>query len=138
MEKIFADTDIILDLLAQREPFFNAAAHLFSAADKGELKIFVSSLCFSNIYYLLSKQYNANQAKKKLLKFKTLVSVLSVNDKIIDLSLSSDFKDFEDGIQYYTAIENNVKILLTRNLKDFKGAEIPVMTADQFIMANNI
>lgn len=133
MEKIFADTDIILDLLAQREPFYNASAKLFSSADKGEIKIYVSSLCFSNIYYLLSKQYNADQAKKKLLKFKALVTVLSVTDKIIDLSLSSDFKDFEDGIQYYTAIENNIKILLTRNLKDFKVAEIPIMTAEQFV-----
>jgi len=133
MDTIFVDTDIILDLLAKSEPFYIHAANLFSAADKGTLKINVSSLSFSKLNYILSKHYNADQAKKKLLKFKTLVAVLPVTDKIIDLSLSSDFKDFEDGIQYFTAIEHAVKILLTRNLKDYKSAEIPIMTAEQFI-----
>ncbi len=135
MEQVFVDTDIILDLLSEREPFYKDSAQLFSRADKGEIKLFVSSLSFANLNYMLSRQYSADQAKKKLLKFKTLVNVLAVNDKIIDLALSSDFKDFEDGIQYFTSIENNVKIILTRNLKDFKTAEIPVMTAAQFLKA---
>jgi predicted nucleic acid-binding protein len=133
MDKVFVDTDIVLDLLGNREPFYQYAATLFSLADKGELQLFVSSLSFANLNYLLSKQYNSDQAKKKLLKFKTLVTVLSVSDKIVELALSSDFKDFEDGLQYFTAIENNIKKLLTRNLKDFKKAEIMVMTAEQFL-----
>lgn len=133
MEKVFVDTDIILDLLSNREPFYKFSAHLFSEADKGKTKICVSSLSFSNLNYILSKQYSSDQARKKLLKFKTLVTVLAVTDKVVELALSSDFKDFEDGLQYYTAIENNVKILLTRNLKYFKAAEIAVMTAEQFL-----
>lgn len=138
MEKVFVDTDIVLDLLSNREPFYFASANLFSAADKNEIKIYVSSLCFANLNYILSKQFSADQAKKKLLKFKTLVTVLSVTEKVVDLALSSDFKDFEDGIQYFTAIENNIKILLTRNLKDYKSAEIPVMTAEQFLKGNKL
>jgi predicted nucleic acid-binding protein len=133
MEKVFVDTDIILDLLSERDPFYIHSATLFSKADKGEIKIFVSSLSFANLNYMLSRHYSADQARKKLLKFKTLVTVLAVNDKIIDLALSSDFKDFEDGIQYFTSIENNLKVLLTRNLRDFKTSEIPVMTAEQFL-----
>jgi predicted nucleic acid-binding protein len=135
MEKIFVDTDIILDLLSKRVPFYMPSAMLFSLADKGHIKLFVSSLSFANLNYVLSRQYNASQARKLLLKFKTLVTVLAVNDKIIDLALSSDFKDFEDGIQYFIAIENNLKTFLTRNLKDFKVAQIPVMTAEQFLGA---
>ena len=133
MESVFVDTDIILDLLGNRQPFYKYAANLFSLADKGKIKLFVSSLSFSNLNYLLSKQYSTDQARKKLLKFKTLVNVLAVNDKIVELALSSDFKDFEDGLQYFTAIENGIKKLLTRNLKDFKAAEIIVMTAEQFL-----
>jgi predicted nucleic acid-binding protein len=132
-ERIFVDTDIILDLLGNREPFYIHAAELFSLADKGEITLCVSSLSFSNLNYLLSKQYSADQAKKRLLKFKTLVSVLAVTDKIVELALSSDFKDFEDGLQYFTATENGIKRLLTRNLKDFRTAEIMVMTAEQFL-----
>ncbi len=133
MEKVFVDTDIVLDLLSNREPFYIHSAKLFSAADKNEIKIHVSSLTFTNLNYILSKQYSTDLAKKRLLKFKTLVTVLAVNDKIIELALASDFKDFEDAVQYFTAIENNIKVLLTRNLKDYKSAEIPTMTAEQFL-----
>ena len=133
MEKVFVDTDIVLDLLSNREPFYIHSANLFSAADKNEIKLCVSSLSFANLNYILSKQYSADQSRKKLLKFKTLVTVLSVTDKVIELSLSSDFKDFEDGIQYFTATENNIKTLLTRNLKDYKSAQISVLTAEQFL-----
>lgn len=133
MEKVFVDTDIVLDLLSNRDPFYVYAAHLFSEADKGRIKICVSSLTFSNLNYILSRQYSTDQARKKLLKFKTLVTVLAVTDKVVELALSSDFKDFEDGLQYFTAIENTIKILLTRNLKDYKAAEITVMTAEQFL-----
>jgi predicted nucleic acid-binding protein len=133
MDKVFVDTDIILDFLSIREPFYINAANLFSLADKGELQIFVSSLSFANLNYLLSKQYNTNEARKKLLKFKTLVSVLAVNEKTIELALASDFKDFEDGIQYFSAIDKGLKIILTRNLKDFKTADISVMTAEEYL-----
>ena len=133
MEKVFVDTDIVLDLLSNREPFYSHSAHLFSEADKGKIRIHVSSLTFSNLNYILSRQYSVDNARTKLLKFKTLVTVLSVTDKVVELALSSDFKDFEDGLQYFTAIENNLKTLLTRNLKDYKTAEITVMTAEQFL-----
>jgi predicted nucleic acid-binding protein len=133
MPKVFVDTDIVLDLLIGRQPHYDFAAELFSMADEKYIKLNVSSLCFSNVNYILSRQYNADQARKKLLKFKTLVTVLSVDDKTIELALSSDFKDFEDAIQYYTAIENNISTLLTRNLKDFRKADISVMTAEQYL-----
>ena len=133
MEKVFVDTDIVLDLLSNREPFYSHSAQLFSEADKGKIRIHVSSLTFSNLNYILSRQYSVDQSRKKLLKFKTLVTVLSVTDKVVELALSSDFKDFEDGLQYFTAIENNLKTLLTRNLKDYKTADITVMTAEQFL-----
>lgn len=133
MAKIFVDTDIVLDLLSGRQPHHDFAAELFSLADEKQIKLFVSSLCFSNVNYILSRQYNADQARKMLLKFKTLVTVLPVDDKTIELALSSAFKDFEDAIQYYTAIQNDIATLLTRNLKDFRKADISVMTAEQYL-----
>ena len=133
MEKVFVDSDIILDLLSERQPFYPHSAMLFSAADKNELKISVSSLSFSNLNYLLSKQFSTDRAKKILLKFKTLVTGLAVTDKIVELALHSDFRDFEDALQYYTATENSISVLLTRNLKDYKNAEISVLTAEQYI-----
>lgn len=133
MEKVFVDSDIVLDLLSGREPHSRYAAELFSLADENSIKLYLSSLTFANVNYILSKQVSAGQARKLLLKFKTLINVLSVNDKIIELALASDFFDFEDAIQYNIAIENGITTLLTRNLKDFKKAEIAILTAQQFL-----
>ncbi len=133
MNGVFVDTDIVLDLLGNRKPFYRHAAELFTIADRSEITIFVSSLSFSNLNYILSKQYSANQARKILMKFKTLVTVLSASDKVVELALLSDFKDFEDALQYFTALENGVTLLLTRNLKDYKTAGIPIMTAEQYL-----
>ncbi|GAO44631.1 type II toxin-antitoxin system VapC family toxin [Flavihumibacter petaseus] len=133
MDKVFIDTDIALDLLAQREPHYLPAAALFSLADKGEVTIYISSLSFSNLNYLLSRQYNSTESRRILNSFKVLVKVLAVDDKIIGLALSSKFKDFEDGIQYYTATENGINNLLTRNIKDYKEAKIAVLTAESYL-----
>ena len=132
MDKILVDTNIVLDLLAERKKFLDEAQELFTLSDKNQIKLFVSSLTFANTYYILSQKMKLNNVRKTLRKFKVLVEVLPMDDKIIDLSLDSDFKDFEDAIQYYTAIENEISIIITRNLKDFKTAKIPVITAKEY------
>jgi predicted nucleic acid-binding protein len=135
MEKVFIDTDIALDLLSERAPHYLPAAQLFTLADKGSLEIFVSSLSFGNLHYLLSRLYSQAEARRILNTFRILVKVLAVDEKIIDLSLNSTFKDFEDAIQYHTAAENRIDILLTRNLKDYKAAKVTVMTAEDFLLS---
>lgn len=135
MNKVFIDTDIALDLLAKRTPYYLPAAQLFTLADQGKLSIYVSSLSFSNLHYLLSRLYSQAESRRILSTFKILVKVLAVDDKIINLSLNSVFKDFEDAIQYYTATENQVGILLTRNLKNYKAAQITVMTAEDYLLS---
>ncbi|MBA2328856.1 MAG: PIN domain-containing protein [Flavisolibacter sp.] len=133
MENVFVDTDVILDLLAKRQPYYEASAILFSLADKGKIRIGVSSLSFSNLHYILSRTYSSSESRRLLNRFKVLVKVLAVNDKIVELALTSRFADFEDAIQYYTAIENNYSMLLTRNIKDYKHAEIVIMSSEDFI-----
>ncbi len=138
MDKILVGTNIVLDLLAQREKFLEEAQKLFTLSDKNKVKLYISSLTMANIYYILSQQMKMNNVRKTLRKFKLLVEVLPMDNKIIDLSLDSDFNDFEDAIQYYTAIENEISIIVTRNLKDFKTAKIPVITAKEYIKLNKV
>jgi predicted nucleic acid-binding protein len=135
VEKVFVDSDIVLDLLSARQPHYKFAAELFSLADQNSIKVYISSLTFANVNYILSKQLSPGQARKMLLTFKTIVNVLAVNDKIIELALLSNFQDFEDAIQYNTAIENSITTLLTQNLKDYKKAEITILTAQQYLKA---
>lgn len=132
-EKIFIDSDIALDLLTEREPHYRHAAVLFSKADRKELLLFASSLSFANLHYILSKHYNAQQSRKILTKFKTLVRILAVDEKIIELALVSEFRDFEDAIQYHTCVQHGLNTLLTRNTKDYKKARITIMTAEEYL-----
>ena len=133
MEHVFVDTNIVIDLLQKREIFYKEAQELFTKADRKKLKLYISALTFANTYYILSKYYSSSEAKKILSKFKVLVEVLPTTDKIIDLSLASDFNDFEDAIQFYTALESNLHVIITRNKKDFKNNLIPVFSAKEFL-----
>ena len=134
MSRLLIDTNVVLDLLAKREPFYKSAAQIFSLADKNKLKLSISSLIFANTNYVLSRLKSTSQAIEVLRQFRVLVKILSLTDKIIYLALNdSKFKDFEDGLQYYSAIENNQDLIITRDLKDFKKSKIPVMTPEEYI-----
>ncbi|MDO5616721.1 MAG: PIN domain-containing protein [Cruoricaptor ignavus] len=132
MEKVFVDTNIVLDLLEKREKFYEEAQQLFTLADGKKVKLYVSALTIANIHYLLFKHLKM-EARKVISKFKVLVEVLAFDDKILELSLASDFTDFEDAIQYYTAIEYDMRVIISRNKKDFKNAKLPVLTANEFL-----
>jgi predicted nucleic acid-binding protein len=134
MKRLLIDTNIVIDLLAKRDPFYNDTAKLFSLADKNKVKLSVNSLTFANTNYILQKSKSATITREILRKFKILTTVLALDEKIVDLALNdNEFTDFEDAIQYYSAVENNQDIIITRNLKDFKPSKIPVMTASEFI-----
>lgn len=132
MERIFIDTNIALDLLEKREEFYEEAQELFTLGDQSKVKLFVSALTIANVHYLLFKHLRM-EARKAILKFKVLVEVLPIDDKVLELSLASDFSDFEDAIQYYTAIEHGMEVIISRNKKDFKNIKLPVLTAKEFL-----
>ena len=134
MKRLLIDTNIVIDLLAKREPYYSDSAGLFSRADKKQVQLSLSSLTFANTNYILLKTKKPNEVKLILRKLKLLADVLPLDDKIIDLALNdTNFTDFEDGLQYFTALENDQDIIITRNLKDFKKSKIPVMTAEQYL-----
>ena len=134
MKKLFIDTNIVMDLLSRREPFYESVAELFSLADKKQVELSVSSLTIANVANVLLSQMDANKAKSVLRKLRLILRVLPLDDKIIGLALNDDtFPDFEDGLQYFTAIENEQDLIITRNLKGFRGSKLPAITAKQFI-----
>lgn len=134
MSRLLIDTNIVIDLLSKRDKFYDEAADLFSRADKKELELKISSLTFANTNYILTKLKSSKEAREILRKFKVLVELLSLDDKITELALSDDnFPDFEDGLQYYSAIENQIDVIITRNKKDFKNSKIPVLTVKEFL-----
>ena len=133
MHRVFIDSDIILDLLAQREEFYPPAAKLFTLLDKGDVLGFTSPIVFANLHYVLRKMRSKEYALKSLRKLKTLISILPVDDKIIGLALDSNFSDFEDSIQYHTAKSYEINFIITRNKKHYKQSKISVCTAEEYL-----
>ena len=132
MNSIFLDTNVILDLIEDRKPFSLYTQYIFSRKEANEVILYTSSLNFANMHYIISKKTNKDTALKTLIKLKLLISLLPLTDKIIELSLASNFSDFEDAIQYFTAIENGINTIITRDIKDFKKARINILSSKQY------
>ena len=132
-KEVFIDADIVLDLLCKREPFYSYAAEVFTMGDTGIIKLVTTPLVFANVFYILRKVSGIEKAKELLRKLRIMVGVVSLNDKVIDLALNSAFNDFEDGIQYFAAREQGIKLLLTRNVKDYKAADLIIQTPEEYL-----
>ena len=135
MENVFIDTDIIVDFLTDREPFSLESAKIFSLIDQKKIKGCVSSLSFSNLYYVLRKFGTHKKVISSLQDLSEMVDILKVDSDIVKSALTSDFKDFEDSIQYFAAQEQKkIDCIVTRNIKDYKDSSIPVMTPETFLV----
>lgn len=131
--KLFLDTNIMLDFLGERDPFYLNAARIATLADKGKIEIVVSSLSYATVSYFLTKYEGIEKTKEKLRKFKVISEICELDERIIEKGLNSNFQDYEDSLQYYSALRKECDILITRNEKDFKLAEISVMNPDEFL-----
>lgn len=138
MNKLFVDTDVILDLLGQRIPHFHFSAVLFTFAEMKKLELYTSPLILANTFYILRKQLGIDEAKKALRKLRILLHIIDSSEAVVDKALNSDFSDFEDAIQYYTALEGGISVILTRNLRDYKNASVIVQTPEAFLVANQL
>jgi predicted nucleic acid-binding protein len=132
---VFVDADIVLDLLCKREPFYPYAAEVFTLGDKGTITLVTTPLVFANVFYILRKLLGIEKAKSLLRKLRIMIGIVEMDDKVVDLALNSDFSDFEDGIQYFTARENGIQYLLTRNIKDYKSLDLIVQTPEEYLKA---
>lgn len=136
MTRLFLDTNIVVDLLEGREPFCYDAAQLFTMAHDKKVELLVSPMTFSTASFLLRK-HGSKCVRILLSNLRQLVSVTISDERTVDDSIASQFKDFEDAMQYYNALNAKAEIIITRNGKDFTASNLPVMTATEYI-ANRI
>lgn len=134
MKEIFLDTNIIIDYLTNREPFAKSAFKLFALAESGELKMNVSAISYTTVYYVLKKNNTHQAIIDNLALLSSLCNVLPINKSVLEKAMKSDFADFEDAVQYYSALQNEkCKIIITRNSKDFKISQKLVMNSEEFL-----
>jgi Predicted nucleic acid-binding protein, contains PIN domain len=133
MQRIFLDTNIVIDFLGEREPFYESVAKILTLADHKKIEIFTSPTTISTTHYILTKFEGSKIALEKIRKFRLLCGVSTMDNEVIDKAISSNFKDFEDAMQYFSAIATNCDLIITRNEKDFKSALIPILNCESYL-----
>jgi len=131
--KIFIDSDVILDFLAQRKPFYNDSAKIFTLIHENKIEAFTTAVVLSNVFYILRKIYGSDEAKKLLKLLRLMIQVLPIGENIVDMTLNSKFSDFEDGLQYFAAKENNIQAIITRNIRDYKEKAVAIKTPKEYM-----
>jgi len=134
MKKILLDTDVILDFLLDRKPFSDDTLQVLLKCEKKELQAIVTPVIVANTYYLLRQKASHVYVIEQLKRLLTIISVLSMDQRQVLSALDSKFTDFEDALQYFSALQHiKIEAILTRNTKDFKLSELPVFTPKEFL-----
>ncbi len=134
MDKVLIDTDVLLDFFFDRNPFAPYAVAVFNLCEEKKIVGFTTPVIISNVYYLLRKTAKHAIVLDKLKQLLTIVEVINMDKNAVLNALNSDFNDFEDALQNFSAIENGtIKIILTRNLKDFKKSDLVILTPEIYL-----
>lgn len=134
MIKVLIDTDVILDYFFDRQPYSVNASRLLSLCEESRIKGFITPVAISNCYYLLRKTAKHEKVIEHLKKLMQILDIAVIDKEVVIEALNSDFKDFEDALQNFSTLtEKKIKILITRNIKDYKESRLSIMDPDTFL-----
>ncbi len=134
MKNVLIDTDVILDFFFDRKPFSEDAAVILSLCENKKLNGFITPVTVSNLYYILRKTAQHQKVIQHLRDLLEIIEISNINKETILQALTSNFTDFEDALQNYSAVNNaETKIIITRNTKDYKTSELSIMTPENYL-----
>ena len=131
--RVLVDINVILDVLQKREPFYKASAGLLAALERGEAKGYVSAHSITTLYYLLQKGKSSFEARATITSLLQIFKIAQVDQETIEQALTLEFRDFEDAVQMVSALRSKVDFLITRNVKDYQLALLPVLQPVDFL-----
>ena len=133
MKQILFDSDVLLDILAQRQPFVVASAQALNTVVKKQVQGFVSGHAVTNIFYILRRQIGSEAARKLIENLLQHIQIASVTDEVIHQALKSPIKDFEDAVTSAAVMSAGLEIIVTRNKADFVQSSIPAMLPEELL-----
>jgi predicted nucleic acid-binding protein len=134
MDSVLIDTDVLLDFFFDRQPFAEYSTEVLNLCAEKKLKGYTTLVIISNVYYLLRKTTKHTIVIEKIKQLLNIIDIIKVDKRVVLNALNSEFKDFEDALQNFSALENgHIKIILTRNIKDFKKSELAVLSPELYL-----
>lgn len=138
MDHVLIDTDVILDFFFDQEPYSEYAAKVLNLCEEQKIKGFITPVAISNIYYLLRKIGKHDIIIERLKQLLIIIDIAEMDKTVVLNALNSQFTDFEDALQNFSAIgKGKIKVILTRNIKDFKKSTLAIMTPEMYLKGNS-
>jgi predicted nucleic acid-binding protein len=131
--RILLDTNVVLDVALEREPFYPPAARILGASDFDRMHRFVTASMVTDIYYILRKSKGREHTLAFLTDLLSLVDVCRVDKNVLLKAMDSGFFDFEDAVQNAAAVTSEIDVIVTRNSADYRTSPLPVLTPDGFV-----
>ena len=134
MREFFVDTNVLIDLVVENEPDTTYASELFFLAEEKSIVMNICAMSFNNVFYIVKKRLGREKAKTAIKQISDITKCLPVDHVVIKHAMLSQFRDFEDAIQYFSAFQiPKCEAIITRNAKDFKLSDIPVICPYEFL-----
>lgn len=133
MRRVLFDSDVLLDVLAQRQPFFPTSVQALDTATQPQVQGYVAGHAVTNIFYILRRQVGSETARDLISELLKHLWVASVTDEAIRAALQSSMRDFEDAVTSETANATGIEVIVTRNISDFIASPIPAISPEEFL-----
>ena len=131
--RVFVDTNLLLDVLAKRAPFYDDAARIWTLAELGKIEALVSAISFNNVYYVVRRASNRKSAEQALQLMRNVFIPVPLSVQILSQAMDAGFNDFEDAIQFHSAVHADARCLITRDADHFPVTNIPIITPAGFL-----
>lgn len=133
MRRVLFDSDVLLDVLSQRQPFVVASAQALNMVTQPQVQGYVSGHAVTNIFYILRRQVGSETARELLSRLLEHLQIASVTDEVIRAALQSSMADFEDAVTSEAANAAGLEVIVTRNTPDFVTSAIPAVLPEEFL-----
>jgi predicted nucleic acid-binding protein len=133
---VFVDTNVLLDVLARREPFYRDSVAVWTLAEQGRIRGLISAISFTNIFYVVRKLRNASTAFRTMTLLRDSFVPVACDEQVLHQAIDAGFKDFEDAVQYFSALRADAACLLTRDPDHFPSSGLTVLTPSEFLASH--
>ena len=134
---VFVDTNVLLDVLAHRTPFYNVAMPIWTLAETGRIEGYVAAISFTNCYYMIRKFANRTRAEEAVRALRDTFTTVDLTAQVLNQAIDAGFDDFEDAIHFHSAIQAQAECIITRNPDDFPKFPLSILSPADFLVTHS-